>query len=125
MTTDDPRFPALVDLVGRCGARSFAIEYHASDEIDDAPTVWFALAKFDGGAWQIGADLDPLLAVFNLADRLIDGAECKHCGQPTAVDHDPASPLRVLFAGDAAGICWYRFDPELATYRRSCEGVAI
>lgn len=61
--------------------------------------------------------MDPLRAVLRLLDRMIDGGECTHCHKPTAVSDNFAAPTPL-----AEHICWYVFDPELATFRRGCEG---
>lgn len=112
----DERLLAAVDLVGRTGALSFGLRY----QDDEEPTVWMALAQYERPGnpipWAVGASFDPLAAVFALVDQLIDGAMCVHCGQPTAVAHD----LNPVLAEHL--LCWYQYDPELKTYRRSCEG---
>ncbi len=112
MDPEDPQFMALVDLIGRCGAKQFQIRY----QDDETPTVWVAAAILPKGADAAGA-LDPGRAVLRLAEQLIDGGECTHCHRPTSVDDDPtgAGLLDVL-------TCVYRYDPENRTYRRSCEG---
>jgi hypothetical protein len=119
---DDPRFPALIELLRRTGAAAVQIRY--SD--DEQPTVWMAVGDWTGEASTAGADgheaaaaLDPLTALMRLADQVIDGARCVHCTRPSAVDHDWTGnrPLR-------QSVCWYVFDPEMKTYRRSCEGRA-
>ena len=109
---------AAFDLVERTGALSTQIRY--SD--DERPTVWIALAEYmraDAPAWKLGAGLTPVAAAMALLDDVIDGGTCQHCQRPTGVtaDHVGAMPLDEL-------VCWYRFDPELATFRRSCEGVS-
>lgn len=119
----DPRLVAAVKLLERTGAREFQIRY--SD--DQPPTVWIALARWhigddgrprkSGGrvAWKAGAALDPVAAVLRLADDAIDGGTCTHCGRPSGVSTDIDSmPLEDL-------VCWYQYDPELATFRRGCE----
>ena len=108
---DDPRVTALIAMIGRTGAGSFQIRY--SD--DEDPVVWIAVSEHHGHHTAAGG-MTPLEAVYRLAELLIDGGECQHCHRPTGVtlDHDdmPLDPL----------ICWYQYDPELATYRRGCEG---
>ena len=55
-----------------------------------------------------------------LCRQVIDGGECVHCGKGAGFDDDPQPhPLNDAVADL---ICWYRFDPGLSTYRRSCEG---
>lgn len=124
---DDPRLIAAVDLIGRTGAQSFAIRY--SD--DEQPLVWIALAEHVIGAegrpvepgtvgscnvHEVAAALDPLLAVLRLAEQLVDGGTCTHCQRPTGLELDlETMPLDAF-------VCWYQYDPELATFRRGCEG---
>lgn len=128
----DPRFPAAVELVRRCGAGGFQIRWSGRpesggaeyDEGDPVPVVWIAIADFTGASssaqldgYETAAGMTPLTAVLRLADQLVDGAICLHCKRPTGVSHDfgDAMPL-------SRAVCWYQFDPELSTYRRSCEG---
>lgn len=127
--SDDPRFVAAVDLVRRTGAQEFMIRYCEEDN----PVVWMALAMHivqqgrpvprsqEGKeVWSVGAGFAPTQALFALCDVLIDGGTCQHCGRPTGfvadmdqqVDEELGSPF----------VCWYRWDPELATFRRKCEG---
>lgn len=113
--TVDPRMQGVVDLLMRCGALMFQLRY--SD--DDQPVVWMAVAMFTGDRWDVAAGMTPLAAVLRLADQVIDGGTCTHCSRPTGCDHDAAggdSPFNQL-------ICWYRWNPELRTYRRTCEGL--
>jgi len=126
--TDDPRFIAGVKLLERTGARSFRVGY--SDEDDGDPTVWYACATWGmspqgrplpkgGRAWhEAAAGLDPLTAVMRLCERVIDGGECTHCHLPTIFVADTDTALL-----DRIG-CVYAWDPELATFRRGCEGDA-
>lgn len=125
----DPRFLAGVKLIERTGARNFRIGY--SDEADGVPVVWYATATWfmrsgrpvadaRGGAQvrhEAAAAMDGTTAVMRLCEQIIDGGLCTHCGQRTifVADADDAGPL------DSMG-CVYQWDPELATFRRSCEG---
>ncbi len=119
----DPRFIAAIDMIRRTGARSTQIRW--SD--DEDPTIWFVVAEHRIGpdgrpategtqASSVAAGLHPLDAALRLCDDLIDGAACTHCHRPTGFSHDfermPADHL----------ICWYTWDPDLATFRRGCEG---
>lgn len=124
---DDPRFTAAVDLIGRTGATTFRIGY--SDEDDGPPTVWYATAVWVSQAAPGGPDtraeaaaaMDPLSAVLRLCEQVIDGGTCTHCGQRTIFDPDPPTDDVVSDILDKMG-CRYAWDPELATFRRSCEG---
>lgn len=128
----DPRFAATIDLLRRCGASGFQIrysgrpddggppEYEANDPV---PVVWLAVADFTGEGSSAGLDgyeaaagLSPLTAALRLADELVDSSTCVHCRRPAGVSHG----IETMPLGKQ--ICWYQFDPELKTYRRSCEG---
>jgi ribosomal protein S12 methylthiotransferase accessory factor YcaO len=123
MNDIDPRMTAGIDLARRMGMREFQLRY--SD--DEQPVIWMAVASFSArngrpvstgkiNAHSVGAALDPAEAVMRLLDELGDGATCTHCQRPTGVAHDlDEMPL-------AEHVCWYQFDPENVTYRRSCEG---
>jgi hypothetical protein len=109
---EDPRLVAAVQMIQRTGARSFQIRY--SD--DEQPVVWMAVAEYGDGAWDAAAAREPLRAVLRLCETLIDGGTCKHCGRPTGFTEE--------YAGDMpldGVVCWYRYDPELAMFRRGCE----
>ncbi len=131
MTDDsgDPRWMPAVDLVRRTGAKEFQIRYCE----EETPTVWMALAMhlIDGHSgrpvpekgqphWTVGAGFTPSAALFGLCDQLIDGGRCEHCGKPTGFVPDMAQQV-----DEEVGVpfvCWYRWDPELKTFRRKCEG---
>jgi hypothetical protein len=106
----DPRFAPTVELIGRTGAEEFQIRF--SEE--ELPVVWVAAARW-GEHWECAGAMDPVRAVFRLADTVIDGGKCTHCARPTGFtpDFDPM-PM-------PEQICWYQWDPELATFRRGCE----
>lgn len=125
--TVNPAAAAAIDVIGRTGAEGIEIRY--SDPSEDGatgPVVWMAVARYPATMphvepsvirHEVDAALDPSTAVLRLAERLIDGGECTHCRRPTVFDADPFGAGLL----DALG-CVYRFDPELGTYRRSCEG---
>ena len=136
----EPAFPnitrtdlAVIELLRRTGAKSIDFRWSESvDDDDDGPMVWMALATYPGRAgaqiadppgpryrYEVDAALLPGEALLRLAERLIDGGECTHCHRPTVFDPDAVNAGRGML--DAMG-CVYRFDPELAVYRRSCEG---
>lgn len=110
---DDPIFTACVDMVGRTGAEGMQVRW--SD--DEEPTIWMSVAIFPDGRYEVAAGQTPRIATFRLVERLMDGGHCKHCSRPTGVSDDFEG--RMLL--DQL-ICWYRFDPELKTFRRGCEG---
>jgi hypothetical protein len=108
---DERMLVAAVKLIGRTGATGWQLRY--SD--DEQPVIWAAVAEYQG-RYEVAAALDPLRATLRLCERLIDGGQCTHCKRPTGfsqdVDEMPANQLA----------CWYQWDPELATFRRGCEG---
>jgi hypothetical protein len=120
----DPRYVAAIDLIRRAGAREIQLRY---DDVQ-APIVWVATAGFsiiDGkpsargkiNAHQAGGGLDPLLAIFALCRACLDRqGKCTRCGRSTMFDEtfDP-QPLESYY-------CWRQWDPEMKTFRRSCEG---
>lgn len=125
----DPKFIAGVDLLGRTGAKNFRIGW--SDEDDGPPIVWYACAEWTqvkarAGVLEINgaeaaAALDPVNAVMRLCERVIDGGTCDHCHQFTIFDDsDPMGTVTEELL-DKMG-CRYAWDPELKTFRRSCEG---
>jgi hypothetical protein len=111
LSEKDPRIPAAIDLIRRTGASEFSFRY--SD--DEPPVVWMAIAKW-GKTWDIGAGVNPTIALFRLLDQVIDGGQCVHCKRPTgfeeSVDEMPLDKL----------VCWYQWDPERKIFRRGCEG---
>lgn len=124
----DPRFVAGVALIGRTGARDFRVGY--SDPDDGEPGVWYATARWSAitsgptihlnGAAEAAGAMNPVTAVMRLCEQLIDGGTCTHCHQLTIFDDNPGdSPFDTLLGMMG---CVYAFDPELATFRRSCEG---
>jgi len=123
---EPPKLLAAVKLLERTGARSYRTGY--SDPDDGEPTVWYAVATWRGrpaGGFAVkgrdrheaAAALDPVTATLRLCEQVIDGGQCAHCKRPTIflADADDAGPL------DRMG-CVYQWDPELSTFRRSCEG---
>lgn len=114
----DDRGLAGVDLLRRTGALDFQIRF--SDDLQ--PVVWVALASWRrpvGTVWASGSGFDPTAAVMALCEKSVDGGKCQHCGRPTAFlkSHDSTfnGSLRTI-------VCTYQWDPELKTFRRSCEG---
>jgi hypothetical protein len=115
----EARLKAGADLIGRLGAGSLEIRY-SEPEQRLSPFVWIAIAAFPryGAPPQVAAGLEPVRALEKLLEQLVDGGQCKQCGQMTALltDHtDSDGPLALM-------ACCYAYDPELKTYRRGCEG---
>ena len=127
--TDDPRLPAAVDLIGRSGADHFELRYcdgHDGDE-GDAVVVWMAVGHWPNRPevdmpdhYDAAGGLTPWTAVFRLCEACMDGGTCRHCNRPTMVD-DKAPDTALASLSEM--FCAYRYDPELQTFRRSCEGV--
>ena len=111
---NDPRIPALIDMLGRTGAREFQLRF--SD--DEVPVIWMAAARWKNH-WEAAGATTPYLAMFRLAESVMDGGECTHCHKPTGIDdrleRDP------LMEASEVMFCWYRWDPENKTFRRSRE----
>lgn len=122
---------ATIDMLRRTGMAIFELRY-SEPEPDEgegsSPLVWIAIAAYrtkNGrprargpiNAHIIAAHQDPDQAIYELAEKVVDGGICQHCSRPTGftADYSDDMPLDEL-------ICWYRFDPELKTFRRSCEG---
>ena len=121
---EDPRFIALVDVIRRSGAADFQIRY--DDEQD--PIVWVAVVgyKMHGGQprstgkvnrYEAAGAMNPLAACYRLAEIIIDGGLCVHCQRPTGISDDWTETMPL-----EKHICWYVYDPENKTFRRSCEG---
>jgi hypothetical protein len=67
--------------------------------------------------YETAAAMDPLTACYRLAEQLFDGGTCTHCQRPTGITDDWEAKLPL-----SDRICWYVYDPENKTFRRSCEG---
>lgn len=116
----DPRLTAGVGMLGRVGAVN--VQIRSSD--DEQPVVWMAVATFDRDGIEVheaAAGLAPVDAVMRLCERVIDGGTCVHCGRLAGFEPDHSVATDTLL-DRALGACWYQWDPELATFRRSCEG---
>lgn len=113
MVEAERRIVALAELFGRTGATGFQLRYSEEEE----PTVWMAIVSYVGSRWDVAAGLGPVAAASRLAEQLVDGGQCAHCKRGTAIADDQGDVVEGL---DAA-LCWYVYDPELNTYRRSCE----
>jgi hypothetical protein len=110
----DPRLVAALHLLERTGMRQFQLRY----DDDEQPTVWMAVGLYKGETFECAAAPTPLQAVFRLCDQLIIGGTCTHCQRATGFEEEPLGGPMPL----DETICWYRYDPERETFRRSCEG---
>lgn len=114
IAVDSPEFKAMLDMLGRTGAKQVQLRY--SD--DEKPTVWFVVVVYADGRAETGAALDLGTALERCCEQMLDGGECTHCHRPTGFDLDFTTTLDMLTVGS---VCWYQYDPELATIRRGCE----
>lgn len=123
----DPRFVGAIDMLRRTGAADFQIRF--SD--DEQPVVWIAVVRHrvkdglpvsDGpvNSSMAAAGLTPLEAVLELCEKAIDGGTCAHCHRLTMF----TAELSTTSLDDLIdlAVCQTMWDPELATYRRACEG---
>jgi hypothetical protein len=124
--TLDPRFIAGIDLLRRTGAQQVQVRY--SD--DEQPIVWMVVVGYthqadherrmtplDKPVYEAAAAMNPWNAAVRLCERMIDGGSCIHCKRPAGVSDDWQHNMPL-----ASHICWYVYDPEKETFRRSCEG---
>lgn len=116
ITEDEKKLLAGVDMLGRTGIEAYSVRY----QDDEPPTVWIAVAVYPQGTWESASGHNPTEATLRLCERLVDGGECVHCRKLTAFDADHR--VTPDLKASEAFACWYRWDPELATFRRSCEG---
>ena len=125
----DSRVLAGLDLLGRSGALSTQIRY--SD--DPEPVVWIVVVEWNldrrghpvrqgkpgKSSHEAAAGLTPAVAVMRLLEQAFNGGTCVHCERPSGVSDDWTNTMLLPDL-----ICWYVYDPKLATFRRSCEGDA-
>lgn len=79
----EARVIAAADLVGRTGARSFAIGY-LHDDVPVEEAGWYAHAQYRGARISADDHRSPGDAAEALAIRLLTGARCK-CGKLVAL----------------------------------------
>lgn len=123
------RTVALVGLIGATGATDVQIRY----QDDDEPTVWVAVAAYghgatgdDGPVYQVHAGLDPVAALYNLAERLIDGGRCTTCSKVTvlaALDRDEDEVVAGLVDSVFEGACTRTYTG--GHFIRGCDGLVI
>lgn len=114
----DLMFLACLDLIRRTGAGNVRIGYHD----DEKPAIWHVTVEYNHPkspvqGFEVEAGMTPLIAAQRLCERLVDGGWCTHCSKTTGfdVDYRPRLPEFDNL------ICWYRYDPEMKTFRRGCE----
>lgn len=131
MSSPESHFPgpeaqtkALLNMLRRTGVIEFRLGISPDD--DGEPRVWYVVGTWPGARHEAEAGLLPIEALERLAERVVDGGTCTHCGRMTSFvpDTDPtvASAVTPPDALLDALSCAYRWDPELEVYRRSCEG---
>jgi hypothetical protein len=115
---EEPLMVAALDLLGRMRASDVSIRWHDEEQ----PTVWMVCASWktkvdgeDGRYFEAAGAMSPARAAMRLIE-LVAGA-CGHCGRPAGVTEEWRADLP-----DADGRCWFVFDPETTSFRRSCEG---
>lgn len=116
----DARTSAAAEMLGRVGAKSFELRFSEPEEGmgPESPVVWMAIGFFEGAPPQVSAGLHPVAALEKLLEQLIDGGECQHCHKMTSFHSEIGEGMGPF----ASLVCAYQYDPELKTYRRSCEG---
>lgn len=126
---EDPRFVAVLKVMERTGLSSFELRYSDPEEEDEVDkkgaVIWMAIAYYEiehegqrMRATKVGAHVDPVAAMFKLADEVFDGAMCIKCQRPMGFlndDHDPP---------DIMPVCWLRWDEAGLEYIRDCDRVA-
>ena len=126
MSSQPPLRPtsiAILDLIGRSGASEFNLRFNDDDDI----VVWEALAVYPAASAEdellreACAGMNPDVAIERLGEALIDGGRCVHCGKMTTLDLNWEHPINEHMPGFNQFGCAYVFDPELVTFRRSCE----
>lgn len=122
---DEVLLTASIDMVRRCGALSVQVRW--SD--DPPPTVWLCVVELKLNMQnrpvprdQVGrkthvveASLLPWEAAFKLAESLVDGGRCQHCGRPAGVLR-PGSRVPPR----SRPICWYRMPQGGKEFVRDC-----
>lgn len=116
----DIRMNAAIKMIERTGAQQFQLRYCAEED----PTIWVASASYEhkhplgvaSTVWEVAAGMRPEAAILRLCEQLIDGGVCQHCKRLTVFVPDADDD------GFEALGCVYAWDPELETFRRSCEG---
>lgn len=104
MELDQDEVNAACDLVGRTGATELTVGYLYDDvPVEDAG--WYAHAQYRGARVIVEDKVGPTEALMALARRLLDGAQCAHCGKEVS--------LR-----DGVGCRWRR---EGDKWKRGCE----
>lgn len=121
------RVVAALDLVRRTGASELQFGYlHEDVPVDEAD--WWAHAQYQGARIMVEEHIGPEEALEALAQRLLTGAKCAHCGGLVALSDKGAWAWPGLMADGTswsedeirrAGQCrWRRVGSE---WVRGCE----
>jgi hypothetical protein len=81
MGIDQDALVAAIDLVGRSGARSVEIGY-LHDDVPTTEAGWYCQCMFKGARIIVDNQRGPIEAAESLARRLLNGAQCRRCGEP-------------------------------------------
>jgi hypothetical protein len=118
---DQPRFVGAVDLLRRCGAQTFRIEY---TDPENGVVVWTSVAQFPGVV-RCAADVDPLAAVHKLCEAVIDGGECAHCRKCAAFEPTVEGALEMRESaarfGNPVPTCMVTWDEVGQRYAPECQ----
>lgn len=128
---DNDAVVAATDLVGRTGARELQVG-RLHDGVPPEQAAWYATATYQGAKVTVEDQPGPQEALEGLAERLLTGAQCQHCGGLIALHDDGAIGFPGAHRPDgtvwteeqieAAGQCrWRRRGPR---WEPGCQGFA-
>lgn len=114
---------AAADLIGRSGAKEFAIGY-ARENVPTEDAGWWAEAKYKGARISVEERRTPGEAAEALAEKILTGAKCQ-CGRDVTLSddaelgHEAAGDTLAALGLTAPGHCrWRRHGPR---WRQGCE----
>jgi hypothetical protein len=84
---DEDVMYAAVDLIGRTGAREMQVGY-LHEDVPSSKADWWAHAQYRGARVSVEHHTGPVQALEALAERLIVGGKCAHCGKYTTLHSD-------------------------------------
>lgn len=79
MRTEKERIFAAIDLVKRGGAKDLEVGY-LHDNVPSEEADWWAKAGYQGARIGVEGHKGPLEALEALAQKILTGAKCGHCG---------------------------------------------
>lgn len=86
---DDVAIIAAADLVGRSGARNLEIGY-LDDDVPAEQARWYAHAQYRGARITAEDHTSPAAAAEALAQQVLEGGRCTHCGGLVAMSRGGA-----------------------------------